>query len=406
VIDFSASYNDKSIFIGSRIDSKNEDRRLILVGDAYSIYKDKTGVQDQGNSTEVSGYKAKMSGVQSDDKNRICGMQYAAQGGTLTETCTSCTASKAHSATASISLKSGADNCVYDGSAHDMAVLDYSSGWISGKFDSVSYDDNVNAGTATASASINGATVSVSFEIKKTYRDGAPGLQLESDETIRGKKDGKIEGISTDMEYRLEGESEYTKVSRRTMTFGAGTYYFRYADSQNYYASVDSEAITVGEGRDLSVKFFVDGELVEQKQIAYGESITEIPEIPDKEGFSKAWDLDSFENITEDKEVNAVYTEIPPDPTPDNSGDGNDSGDASEPADKNNDNTNTGKKPSASKETEAATEAQTQSKDSQSSDVADKTENGSGGCSSSIGAGALAVAILASVAVLKKRKED
>ena len=405
VIDFSASYNDKSIFIGSRIDSKNENRKLILVGDAYSTYKDKTGVQDQGNSTEVSGYKTKMSGVQNDDKNRVCGMQYTEQNDTLTETCTSCTGNKAHSATASVSLKSGADNCVYNGSAYDVATVSYSSGWISGKIDSISYDDNVNAGTVRASASINGATAAVSFEIKKAYRDGAPEIELESDETVRGKKDGKIEGISTEMEYRLEGETEYTKVSRRTMTFGAGTYYFRYADSQNYYASVDSEAITVGEGRDLSVKFFVDGELVDQKLIAYGESITDIPEIPDKEGFSKAWDLDSFENLTEDKEVNAVYTEIPTDPTPDNSGDGDGSDGASTPAEKDNDKTSGGKKPSTSKQTEAAVESDSQSKDGQSADLADSTDNGSG-CSSSIGAGVIVAVAMISLAMTKKKKED
>ena len=74
-------------------------------------------------------------------------------------------------------------------------------------------------------------------------------------ETIRGKNDGCISGLTTEMEFASEPtsfNSAYTKVTDPNMSFAPGTYYVRYASKEYHYASPYTE-VTVGEGRKLTV---------------------------------------------------------------------------------------------------------------------------------------------------------
>lgn len=74
-------------------------------------------------------------------------------------------------------------------------------------------------------------------------------------ETIKGKNDGYISGLTTEMEYATEPtqvNSAYTKITDPDMIFAPGTYYVRYVAKDYYYSSPYTE-VTVAEGRNLTV---------------------------------------------------------------------------------------------------------------------------------------------------------
>lgn len=75
------------------------------------------------------------------------------------------------------------------------------------------------------------------------------------DETIKGKADGKINGLTATMEYATEytaDDDKYTKVTDANMTFAPGTYYVRYQAAGYYNASPFTE-VTIKDGGLLNV---------------------------------------------------------------------------------------------------------------------------------------------------------
>jgi len=130
----------------------------------------------------------------------------------------------------------------------------------------------VNAGTYYIIASVeSGDTYEslvsepIEFTINKAPRDApnSTGFTV-TNETIDGIKDGKISGLSTDMEYATTenaSDSEYIEITATDMTFASGTYYIRYAGDENHNASPATE-VTIGAGKKLTVT-------VPEKQIGY-----------------------------------------------------------------------------------------------------------------------------------------
>ncbi len=89
-------------------------------------------------------------------------------------------------------------------------------------------------------------------------------------ETIKGKADGKISGLTTEMEYSTEytaDDDKYTKITDPNMTFAAGTYYVRYCAKQYYNAGVFAE-VTITEGRKLTVNVPAEQSGYELKTVA------------------------------------------------------------------------------------------------------------------------------------------
>lgn len=87
-------------------------------------------------------------------------LTYTAQGNVLTQTCTGgCD----NVATATVQ----AEAAVYNGEYQEKASVVYSDNWIGDKNLAISYADNRNAGTATASVSTEGVTATVEFAIAK-----------------------------------------------------------------------------------------------------------------------------------------------------------------------------------------------------------------------------------------------
>ncbi len=99
----------------------------------------------------------------------------------------------------------------------------------------------------------SGNLVEVEYGIVKGYT-AAP-VVSGIDETVKGKADGKINGLTTEMEYATEytaDDDKYTKVTDANMTFAPGTYYVRY-QAAGYYNASPFKEVVIKEGGLLSV---------------------------------------------------------------------------------------------------------------------------------------------------------
>lgn len=129
---------------------------------------------------------------------------------------------------------------VYDGQAKEPEVLaTYAdASLIRGEDYTVSYENNINAGEASAIITGLGTyhgTQTVKYEIQKAQQAAPTGLSVRK--ATEGKTDGVIQNVTTAMEYTRD-QTSWTGVAGTTITgLGAGDYYVRYAETQNYYAS-------------------------------------------------------------------------------------------------------------------------------------------------------------------------
>ena len=87
-------------------------------------------------------------------------------GNVITESCSKC---KVPLGTATIT----ATNATYDGTAQETATVAYGTGWTGDRNLTVTYENNVNAGPATASITIGGVTARTTFTIQPKEITGA-----------------------------------------------------------------------------------------------------------------------------------------------------------------------------------------------------------------------------------------
>lgn len=133
--------------------------------------------------------------------------------------------------------------------------------------------------------------LTVTFKIGKKTVD-APDVTAK-DETIRGKNDGGIEGLTTEMEYSTDGGNTWTKVTDPDAALPVGTYQVRYSETD---ISLPSEAteVTIKEGKYLTVTLPEgDGYTTSTEENAdeqtYNDTLTFEVEI--KDGYSKGDDF-------------------------------------------------------------------------------------------------------------------
>ncbi len=96
-------------------------------------------------------------------------------------------------------------------------------------------------------------------------------------ETVKGKKDGVINGLTTAMEYRKDDETSYTKVNDANMTWAADTYFVRYAAVGNYAASEEVKVVVdAGKTFKVTVPASQTGYslTVDDAELGYGEKAT------------------------------------------------------------------------------------------------------------------------------------
>lgn len=111
-------------------------------------------------------------------------------------------------------------------------------------------------------------------------------------ETIAGKNDGQIVGLTSAMELRGEGESSYIAVTDQT-NFAVGTYYVRYAAYGNYSASEDTKVV-IEPGRKLTVTFQTNGGTAVAQQLVNWGGFAQQPEDPNREGYAfDSWYADA-----------------------------------------------------------------------------------------------------------------
>jgi len=152
----------------------------------------------------------------------------------------------------------------YDGSAKEPAVtLKDGSKIIPAEEYTVAYSTNQDAGEATVTVT-NKEGGNYSFEPIALHftiinaEQAAPVGVVDHDETIYGKTDGSISGLSAAMEWSADDEN-YTAVENAELAnLAAGTYYVRYAAKTNYNAS-PAVTIVIDHGRLLTITW-VDGD--------------------------------------------------------------------------------------------------------------------------------------------------
>jgi hypothetical protein len=300
-ITFSSSDDDRSIYAHSRQKtlSSNEKTKLIFADEAgYKAYKSKLGATDLAMMII-------MGGTSSADETHYYTYTADAASGTVTE---KCAYHSALSATATVARDESVST-VYNGKEIRAAKVSYSSAWEWEPL-AVTYENNVNAGTATAFATIGGATVTLSYAIEKASQS-APSIG-KVDEEFAGKGNGKITGLSTAMEYSTDGNT-YVAVTNVNALFAPATYHVRYREDSNHFASAVSK-VTIAEGRLLKITFKAEGSADIIREVRYNGTLTDIPSVPARQGYTETppvWSVTSFVGIVSDMTVNAIYTKDP-----------------------------------------------------------------------------------------------
>lgn len=220
-IDFSSSDDDKSVYAHSRQNNlSNSENSTLIYATNYS--SSKLGAQD-------TAMKLIMFGVSIADTEHC--YQYSKNENVITQTCKK---HSSHSATATITPNGN----VYTGNEIGVSVV-YSDNWEFEEFD-ITYANNVNVGTATATLSIEGITTKTHdyFISKNTVE--APTVYANNNQ---------IAGLTTNMEYSNDGGISYKNVTDADRTFADGVYYVRYKGTESNYAS---PAVKVYFGNSIS----------------------------------------------------------------------------------------------------------------------------------------------------------
>ena len=160
---------------------------------------------------------------------------------------------------------------------------------------------------------------SASWSIAKATQS-APETPVAVNETIKAKADGKITGVNSDMEYKLEGASEYIAISETEIAnLAAGTYLVRYKENANHLAGADKQLV-IADGAMITASFNSnEGTAVDSITCEYNQAIT-APAEPTKENFvfagwykdAECLDLWNFGNaLTEDITLYAKWNDKP-----------------------------------------------------------------------------------------------
>ena len=136
--------------------------------------------------------------------------------------------------------------------------------------ETMNIDGNIatDAGTYTVSVTsktgrwTDGTTdaATAQWRIERAEQEAPDGLQGVSP-TTEGGSDGKITGTDTSMEYRAAAEASYTACTGSEIeNLTAGSYFVRYAEDRNHFASPDTEVVVgEGEARSFTITFNANG---------------------------------------------------------------------------------------------------------------------------------------------------
>ncbi len=221
------------------------------------------------------------------------------------------------------------ENLVYNGSAQALTTGGSAEGGeiLYSTAENGDYSANVITGTNAGSYEVwykvsgdsnhnDTAPKKINVSIAKATQS-APVQPTAVGETIKGKADGKIIGVSTDMEYKADSASEYTAVTENEiLNLTAGTYKIRYKENDNYLAGGDKK-IEVIAGEMITVTFDTDGGSdIDTETCEYNQTIASPKGEPVKDGYEFAgwfadggladeWNFDT--TLTENKTLYAKW---------------------------------------------------------------------------------------------------
>lgn len=148
--------DDLSIYAGSRHPNDVDGTAVLVYADAAAAAKYRKSAYQGAQDTVMKllmGSKAVA--------DEIHTLSYSVNGNVITETCTDCD----HSATASLVVADGANLNYNDGKEIKPAVITYSEGWMAEELGEITYANNKEVGTATATATARYGTATLNFEI-------------------------------------------------------------------------------------------------------------------------------------------------------------------------------------------------------------------------------------------------
>ncbi len=148
--------------------------------------------------------------------------------------------------------------------------------------------------TVAATDDFGGLSEVIALNIAKAAQP-APSSVTAVNETIKGKSDGKIIGVDSAMEYRVDSANEYTAITGSEIAdLLAGTYKVRYKETDNHLAG-DDKIIEIAAGEMIKITFDSNGgTAVDSKMCEYNRTITAPESEPTKDGYEfVGWFADS-----------------------------------------------------------------------------------------------------------------
>ena len=223
-------YKDRSLYARSRhTTAASTEKSVLIFADqaGYNTYKNKLGAQDFYMMFIMGSLSA------ADEKHLF---QYAFNDTDKTIT-QICQLTSDYQATATMTLDPSVET-VYTGKEIRAVRWTCDDKW-RGPLPTIVYENNVNAGTATASCTEEyGGSISLKFQIEKASPQ-EPVLSV-THETTEGGADGRIVGLTLDMEYSTDG-IDYTPITDTSMKLVPGVYWVRYRETENQNQSPATE---------------------------------------------------------------------------------------------------------------------------------------------------------------------
>ena len=236
-------------------------------------------------------------------------------------------------ADATVTLDIPEGGFVYDGTKKTPAVLSVILGGTEVPPDAydVSYSANVASGIATATVTAkDGSGYSGKIDIPFYIAPVAIGtVDVDVVAPARGETaqtsvtapancaDAEISWTVNGEPFEGEFEADTTYVATVTLTPVANHFFAEDVVCEGWTGTVNDDG-TLTLMREFyvplityTVTFMADGEVVAEKTVNHGETLTDIPDVPVKDGYTQlepVWDITDFSNITSDLTVNAVYT--------------------------------------------------------------------------------------------------
>jgi hypothetical protein len=217
-------------------------------------------------TSDVDGYEAKLYDTELKlVSEHVHSWTYTANGDKITATCKNCEDNNGQDIVGGTYTITASD-ATYDGSVKtavvsgtgifenvDMSISYSKYNETSKQFESTNILP-AGAGRYKASITYSGATAGVEYTIKKATREAPEGLTVSPAGSIGGK--GKINGTTSGtynevkaMEFNTSATATtgWKDCSDGSTEVAPGTYYVRYKETDNYYASAVSAALTVKE---------------------------------------------------------------------------------------------------------------------------------------------------------------